>query len=75
MIFENGWVLEFKEMPGGMFGASVSDGTNEKSIPLLFEKDRISVIEEKMSKLNLKDPTLEYFRLVVAGCIRISCRY
>jgi len=75
MIFEKGWELKFEERYAGLWRASVSDGTDEKPIPLLFEKDRVEVIEKRMGEINLKESTFNLFRLIVTGCIKICCRY
>ena len=69
------FTIGFDTLRSGMCQAIVTDSTNLLPIHLLFESDKINAIEKKMKTVTFKKgTTLEFFKMVVAGCIRTCMR-
>ena len=69
------FMIGFDMLKSGMCQAIVTDSTNLLPIYLLFESDKINAIERKMKTVTFKKgTTLEFFKMVVAGCIRTCMR-
>jgi hypothetical protein len=69
------FTIGFDTLKSGMCQTIVTDSTNLLPIYLLFEPDKIDAIERKMKAVTFKKgATLEFFKMVVAGCIRTCMR-
>jgi len=70
-----GFTIGFDMLKSGMCQAIVTDSTNLLPIYLLFETEKINAIEKKMKTVTFKKgTTLEFFKMVVTGCIRTCMR-
>jgi hypothetical protein len=70
------YIVRFDTLSSGLCQASVTDNTNSLPIYLLFEPEKIAEIETKLKAVPFKgELTLEFFKMVVAGCIKNCMRY
>jgi hypothetical protein len=75
-FFLSKYKVEVNQIKSGMCQALVTDGTALLPIYLLFEPDRISFIEDRLKAVPFKESTtLDFFRMIVAGCIKTCMRY
>jgi hypothetical protein len=69
-------MVGFDVLKSGMCQAIVTDTTEILPIYLLFEQNKIEDIEAKLKMIPYKEPlTLDFFKMIVAGCIRNCLRY
>ena len=66
--------VRFKRENEWGFMATVDDGDETKRIPLLLEKDVVVTAAPMLRKLKPIE-SLEFFRMVVAGCFSICMKY
>jgi hypothetical protein len=72
----NGYDIVFSETGSGLYEASVTDGTRSLPIYLLFEEDQKNRIKTGIEAVKFKENvTLDFFGMVVAGCIKTCMRY
>lgn len=63
--------LQFRPIYGEDFIPYLVQGDIEKKIPLLVTEAEISVIQEKIKHINFLDLSLDYIKMVIAGCMSI----
>jgi hypothetical protein len=74
-LFLKGYEVKFDRLNQDLYQASVTDGTRSLPIYLLFEHGKIGLIEKSLEAVPFKkDPSLDFFKMVVAGCIRTCMR-
>jgi hypothetical protein len=75
LFFKNGYRVEFININSELCRAETTDGTAVLPIHLLFEPEKINIIEKKLRAIRFKkNMTLDFFKMVVAGCIKICMK-
>jgi hypothetical protein len=76
-MIDKKWGPFFKENPSqGLCQAVLFNGDEAHTLPLLFEKEKIGMIIDRMGKVPFKEEIpFGFYKMVVSGCIRNCMRY
>lgn len=65
------YMVGFNNLKSGLCQAIVTNSTDLLPIYLLFEPEKIDLIENRLKTIAYKENlTLEFFKMIVAGCIQ-----
>jgi len=69
-----GFKILFKPVPNG-YAVVVSDGKNEKKIPLLPDQKQVERTMDALGRTEIEgNVSLEYFSMIVAGCLSLNMK-
>jgi len=69
-----GFKVLFQPVPNG-YTVTVSDGKNEKRIPLLPDQEQVERTLDALDKTDIDgNISLEYFSMIVAGCLSLNMK-